>query len=460
MSDTTTTENLRVVNWNALQRATFARAPQLYKPGFAGLDQEHIDLLHKEKGGVFVRVPGQEIPHIKEREEREAVGTGKKPCPMCGHGKEGPWEVHLLHKGEITGMQVMWPVRCRCFMYRKYFSRWSDTRNVHRIHRDCTYRGLMLGELRDRFALNDEAYATMIAALRKYRFYNTLLVGPGGCGKSTLMTALYEGALQVWAQRSWEAGLCDPGVWKVRALQLADEQHAWAMKGEYKDGDPIVPIPTVTPELVDVALLPRNQFNPHLSIEEFDKYKISSEFQNRLFHAVIDKVAENDGQVICNSNIDIEYLRERFGPQFAWPVIRRLVGGPRGMYINFWYGTVYVNRVRQRLNKQGELVDDPTDVIDESFTGKPMSGGKLQVGTPAGAGGDGGGGGGQDKAKDSRPAQTTTQRPPTQARASAPATKSSTTPPPEQETDEDEGWKRSVSDRPRLTGKIRSTKHL
>jgi hypothetical protein len=346
-------------------------------PGFFRevLPEGAVDLLLKETQGRFLPVAEVQPQKVKTRQEEEAIGLGKQECSFCKDSER----TRRLYKGKETGVEVLWPVRCYCIVYRKYFSRWSNTRYVDKDRQDCTMENLLSGKLRSRFGrLTDQAYETMLAAVQQFPFYNCLLVGPAGCGKTTLLTALYDQALRAWAERSYERGLYDPAVWKTTAWQLSQENIAWANRPS-DDSGPAVPRPTVTYEALMTALKPESGFTPHISMDEFDKYKKSSaDFHNPIFHQLINECQSNGGQFVCASNIDIEWLMRDLGPQFGEPMIRRLVGSPRGMYLNFWWGgKVYINNVRHQL-VNGKLMPVENDLIDAEFAKGQVSDGPQE----------------------------------------------------------------------------------
>jgi hypothetical protein len=111
-------------------------------------------------------------------------------------------------------------------------------------------------------------YHTLITLIRERSAYCMLLTGPAGCGKTTLMHALYDKALRPWASDSVERGEVDQAVWKVGALQLSHEQREFVQLRQ--PDDPPVPIPTVTRGLANIAVA--HAFVPHVSIDELDKY--------------------------------------------------------------------------------------------------------------------------------------------------------------------------------------------
>jgi ABC-type lipoprotein export system ATPase subunit len=67
-----------------------------------------------------------------------------------------------------------------------------DIRKVPRMFQDCTMADLLAGKLRSRFRVSKTFYHTLITLIRERSAYCMLLTGPAGCGKTTLMHALYD----------------------------------------------------------------------------------------------------------------------------------------------------------------------------------------------------------------------------------------------------------------------------
>lgn len=360
------------IPWDDNIHQMLLSAPHTFRPGASGLTEETLPLLLKETEGIFHLVPDQPVQKLAERADQEAVGTGKAICSMC----KGTGRVRRLHIGKQSGVQVLKPAPCYCTVYRKYFSFWLNAEYVAADFRDCTMINFRNGKLRDRFKQvggGNKGYETIRTAVRQFPNYCILMVGSHGSGKTTLMSVLYDHALRNWASRSFEHNLVDPAVWKITALRLAAEQRDWEMKDSQAE-DATVKKPMVTADKILTALNSHNQFVPHIAIDEFDKYKMLSDFQNNHFHQVIDMCQSNGGQVVCNSNLSVAELRLKIGPQHADGIIRRLIGGPRGMLIDFDKGEVHVNKVRHIL-KDGVLV--PTD--GKEFDLKPMKSGETRV---------------------------------------------------------------------------------
>jgi hypothetical protein len=361
--------------WDRSSHSRYLDVPKMFRPGMRHLTEESLTLLAQEKSGNFRRIEGVEIPDL-DPDLRGSVGIGEVECPLC----RGNGEVPTPCEGVVTGVKVLWPLPCKCKLYERYYKRWWNPDYVARDYRECTMDNLLSGVLKSRFRkLGEKGYATVITAIQQFPTHNCLMVGPGGTGKTTLMTAMLDKALRDWAQRSYDNHLATEAIWKVKARDLAKQQHEWEMQikeNEGKDGEVSIKRPIVTAYKIRAAVAKPNNFRAFVGIDEFDKYKLNSDFQNGEFHSILDECQSNTGQVMCNSNLDIGMLMARIGDQYASPMLRRLVGGPRGMYIHFGEGKVYVNNVLHRLVKS-ELVPVPGQTLDTRFDVLPSPGGTV-----------------------------------------------------------------------------------
>ncbi len=334
----------------------------LHKTGFlqageAGLtEQSEAQLRLEVDVRCFERVPGQSMPGIVSPEVQAAVGLAQIPCPLCGkHTETTGGSIRLLHRGRRSGIFVALPVPCICRQYRLIYPRWMNPVHVSREHRGCTWEALMSGKLYPRLrALSMPLYANMMACLQAFPNFNTLITGKTGQGKTTLMTAFYDKALRDWARRVYMAELnhetvSGEAVWKKEANELAAEWHAFETKGKAPEGT-IVPDPSVVPTQILGAMGNQNRFRPFLGLDEFDKWRCS-EFKSESLWRLINPMQQNEGQVVCCSNISYSDLLAKIGDQYGLPVIRRLVDRERGMLIDLFASKIYVNRVVHQVRR-------------------------------------------------------------------------------------------------------------
>jgi ATPase family associated with various cellular activities (AAA) len=282
----------------------------------------------------FVLEDGQTIKE-PDLDEIRLIGTDKKKCSIC----DGAKRVGMNFRGVRTGILTTMPCPCPCIAYRNFFFRWEDPLIVPSNFREITLEGI--DEYRSRFRtfLKYGTYSMLMKTVSEYPHACYLLAGPGGTGKTTLMTALYQAALANWAKQSYERNLPVEAVWKVSALQLSQQFRDWAlrdMNSEDREGRP-VPRPIVTEDKVRAAL--NAGYQPCLFIEELDKYNHTG-FQNNGFLNAIDMIQSNHGQVVATSNLSEFQLRSALGEQYGKPVVRRFTDKPLGTLLDFEYGTI------------------------------------------------------------------------------------------------------------------------
>jgi hypothetical protein len=332
----------------------------------AGFHYEHIsaiavEYLKQETGFVMERGPGIKPILPLDEEERRLVGTGQMKCPLC----QGYQEIERLHRGRDTGIRTIMPIPCFCKAYKAYSTRWEDPLIVPSDYRKLSLEKLhQVREFRDRFKTfrSKGTLDKLFGVTDVYRSFSYLLTGNGGTGKSTLMTALYQDALGAWAQQGYQQGNFTEAVWKTDALRLSKQFQAWSLRDmEGRREDEAIEVPIVTPNKVKHAI--KAGFQPCLFIEEIDKYKLNSEFQNREFFAVLEAIHANGGQIVATSNITDLQLKSGLGAQFGESIVRRIMGLPRGILVDFDKGSITLN-IDQKLRRP--LPEPPKEVSNDS----------------------------------------------------------------------------------------------
>jgi hypothetical protein len=357
----TTTEELRPMVGVSLPPVDlidrFELNPDSFYKSTVGFHYDHIsaiavEYLKQETGFVMERGPGIKPVLPLDEEERRLVGTGQMKCPLC----QGYQEIERLHRGRDTGIRTIMPIPCFCKAYKAYSTRWEDPLIVPSDYRKLSLEKLhQVREFRDRFKTfkSKGTLDKLFGVTDVYRSFSYLLTGNGGTGKSTLMTALYQDALGAWAQQGYQQGNFTEAVWKTDALRLSKQFQAWSLRDmEGRREDEPIDVPIVTPNKVKHAI--KAGFQPCLFIEEIDKYK-HSEFQNREFFAVLEAIHANGGQIVATSNITDLQLKSSLGAQFGESIVRRIMGLPRGILVDFDKGSITLNideKLRRGLPEQ------------------------------------------------------------------------------------------------------------
>jgi hypothetical protein len=320
----------------------------------APFSPEEAEILLQETGFAY---ESDERQKKFEAPDQEAIGTGEKECPRC----RDRGYVAIDRIGETTGIKVRIDQRCICFVYRQFYKRWHDPRNVGK-----DYRSVKLSELK-RFAANFGTFNqhgqldVLIDTVTQFPRNCFLLAGPHGLGKSTLLIAMYRRALELWLQQAWATKNWTDAVWIANATTLAGEFRTWETRddGRGEDEGKPTPLPTIWETKIHAAI--RAGHNPCIFIEEFDKFKLDSEFQRQKFHQIIDLVHSSGGQIVVTSNLDEYKLRQRLGENYGAGILRRIAGArgnegsdfteeggvvkvkedhaKSGYYIDFWTGT-------------------------------------------------------------------------------------------------------------------------
>lgn len=365
-----------IPHWSVYDQRDLLRSPHLYQTTMRpGLTPEVVSALLQESPDSFIEADPLPDDYQAKKAELDKnqgrVGSGELPCPICGRGaatsdKPQSYIMYVPRVGSVTGVKVLFPRTCVCAFYRDYYTRLCNPDLVEREYRGCTYGALVSGHLKDRMSTIDTiGYATILEAVRVFPNYNYLLAGPAGTGKTTVMTALFERALKQWVMDKHAKKYDITAIWKVRAPALANQYLEYQFRDERKDNEPAIPTPHVLPEMIVAAV--RAGAIPHLSIDEFDKYKARSEFQNNKFLDLMQVTQPNGGQIVCASNTVYHPLKSKIGEPHALAMLRRIVGIPRGVYIEFGLPSkVYVNNVRYIL-KDSKLVARTQDILDTSL---------------------------------------------------------------------------------------------
>jgi hypothetical protein len=282
-------------------------------------------------------------------EVAKAVGKGAE-CPVC----KGTNKARRLYKGTVTGIRVNWPIDCRCLWLRLYYKNWNDLEHVKLAYRDIRWRKLMTPEVQKRFRrLGDAFKKLLMTVLTEYPDNNLLMVGPGGCGKTTITCALYDRALREWAGICWKKQILTNAVWLTKALPLSAQFRHFEMQRENTDENAERTPPLITTEKVQGAI--KRGFKPHVFIDEFDKFNMNSTFQRNTFAEILDEVQANGGQIVCCTNTPVELLMQQLGVTHGGPMVRRLVGAPHGTLIDFFTHQISIDSERVLINGDGVL---------------------------------------------------------------------------------------------------------
>lgn len=344
---------LKLVYWEGHWR------PKLFDdPGFFGLrlhmellTPSHLHYLQQEDEGFVLEGKPRDTSLGGPAEER-AIGLGEKPCPLCA----GAEILKVKCRGKKTGVPVEVPQQCPCVLQRRFYPMWM--KRVSDRYQRCTMENIWT-EFRDNFnAFSDVEVATLRRLLNKCSDYNMLIVGPAGTAKTTILTALFHRAFLRWVK----TGSIIQAVWMRQAAVLADAQTEYATRD--RSGDTLTAGSTF-PQLITVEQMQvakQSGLTPCLFLDEFDKYKMSGPFQNAKFHGLIDYVYSEGGQVVVAANLNLRTLRANIGAQCADGMIRRLVGEPKGLYIDLWARKFYVNRREYAWN--GKALVRTGNVLD------------------------------------------------------------------------------------------------
>lgn len=333
-------------------------------------DQLHKDALYYLKREEHFTV--EKYEDVKWKEEVACkVGLSQMPCPDCS----GRRLVERNFIGDTTGILTSMPDACKCLMYLGFYPKYMNPANV-----PTDYRNINIHNLEDYAAnfrtFNDpgapKAFKDLLAQVRKNPYSCFLLVGPAGTGKTTLMTAMYQRALQAWSYMSYARRNPTEAVWKVDGPALSKQFREWEMRNrEDRDSEASVPPPEVTATKILAAV--RAGFTPCVFLDEIDKIKLDSDFQAKSFHDIITVAQANGGMVCASSNLGAQKLMEALGTQVGPAVVRRLCGsrlnpdtpddpanGDRGGFlVDFWAGSCQKNYNFRAPVMEGRLPDTP-----------------------------------------------------------------------------------------------------
>ena len=295
----------------------------------------------------FVLEPGQKAPDIPV-DDRMLIGTKGHQCPHCFDDGE----VRLEGVGTKTGLRIYMHHPCQCKQYNWYYRHWNNTVLVPDNYRDVKLSTIEQFKDDARFAnwtgrkhdhLKGERTGVewehlpvtkLFETLKQYPDQNYLFCGRAGTGKTTCLLALYQKAL--WdAAKAGGGGGCEY-IWKVNANDLSNEFFEWKTrsdKTERLDTDPIIYSPTVTVGKILAAF--KAGLKPRLFIEEIDKFNLGSDFQRNSFWAIFEALSPRNGQIVATTNVNHNRLAQKLGEQHGEAIMRRIEGGPNGIYIDF-----------------------------------------------------------------------------------------------------------------------------
>jgi hypothetical protein len=293
----------------------------------AGIPAELLSkLLIETRFRMLDPEPGAESP-----EQGEAIGLRKIACPWCGWNPAAPnsgngYTVLLAIEGIDTGVQILRSYPCRCKFYERLYSRWSGPNAmVPRAYRRFRLDGLIPSE-KSILTLDDQA--DIIAEIQSYPAKNYLFIGPAKTGKTVFTTALFGWALMDWAKKTWNKPDAVDAVWRIVTADYLQQEHDYIRERERKVVEPDgtesyakAKEPVVTRQKVKDAA--NAGLTPRLFLEEIDKIPDLTAFRSSNLFGLINEVYEQGGQLVVNSNKNVEALKKLFGPDNGEALLRR-----------------------------------------------------------------------------------------------------------------------------------------
>ena len=233
-----------------------------------------------------------------------------------------------MGRGKITRIRVNIRRECPCRAEKSYARKWFDDKKVPKLFQQYTFDDLKETGSLSRFVKFTRHREIFFEKLRELFLdgYSVLLVGPGGCGKTTIMMAFYESAVRNMANHGWY----ERNVWSFKANELATFFRAKATR---IPGDETPFENLITPQALMFSAA-RGQM-PTVLIDEIDKFN-PTDFQKTQLHELLNACWESKGQLIATSNLSLPDLQARLGPQYSEPVLRRIMGSPKGLLVDFF----------------------------------------------------------------------------------------------------------------------------
>ncbi len=257
------------------------------------------------------------------------VASAEAACPVCGSHTAFGGSAWVLHRGEVTGLEVMRAVPCICRAAKLYRRAWTQAMRSHK-----RFDGVRLHSLAPDARLSSlslERQAAIIDKLKNNPQHSYLLYGPPNTGKTHFLTALFGHSLLQWAGSVWQRSCPEEAVSRISAAELLDQHVAWETrdKGEHA---PKVALPSVTK--VKIQAVASRGLRPCLFLDEVDKIAPTEFKLNRLI-SIVDAVYEAEGQVVATSNKSVDQLAAKWGSDEAGTILRRIGVGERAHTVYF-----------------------------------------------------------------------------------------------------------------------------
>jgi hypothetical protein len=252
-----------------------------------------------------------------DKEQSKAVGLGVLICPLC----EGHREILLMHRGEVTGIEMQRRVECVCRGVRWF---WTDFKYVDSRFRDADLDTL---EPTDKVSTPFERQTEIHQMLRSHPDASVLFTGPSGGGKTHLMAALYRHAVMQSTMEQMAANdLCQAVFWTSTSVML--NQHvAWEVVSNKEE--------TIDPRYVTEAKIQRaasHGWRPKLYLDELDKFAVTPFKPGRLYE-IVNAVYKCGGQVCATMNKSSDDFALMLKDRDLADSITRRIGGDGGYTI-------------------------------------------------------------------------------------------------------------------------------
>lgn len=254
----------------------------------------------------------EDRPSLPEGKE-EALGTGAEQCPLCMGSKE----VAVLHKGEVTGVEMFFTTPCVCEWLLRFWTDWK--------HVPARFRAVRLSSLMPRSAatITEERQAKIISFLQAHPEDSYILHGPPGTGKTHFSIALYRKGLEESVTQQFAHNDLRRSVWRISTSALLNEHTDWERRDQ-KDPECAIKAPSLTERMITDAA--QNGYRPRLFLDEIDKIA-KTDFKLGRLCEIVNAVYEANGQVIATANKDPEYLATKWGDDEAGTILRRIGAG-------------------------------------------------------------------------------------------------------------------------------------
>ena len=259
----------------------------------------------------------EELPTLT-REQDKAVGMGLVPCPLC----PGNQRLRLLHRGEVTGIEMQRSVECICGRQSRFWREFGTT--VDRRFLDADLATL---EPTAKVDTPINRQRELHAHLRAHPDASMLFTGPSGNGKTFLMAALYRHAVQQAIKEQRAVGDFVEAVWWQAASVMLNEHVTWETTSDKEE--------KTNPCYITEAKIQRaakHGWRPRLYIDELDKYSVSGFKSGRLYE-VVNAVYRVGGIVCATMNKSSTEFSKMLGDHDLAESITRRIGGDGGYIV-------------------------------------------------------------------------------------------------------------------------------